>query len=250
VVVYSATRGALFQPGDLIESGLGSLLILEVRDGTVTRAIVALGPETRAHWAGQADAGVTLDVLEGWVKVDTAAPSAPLEVRSVGPLLGAVSRSGTYVLHVGAAADQVFQESGDVTLWLPTPDGTGTTAATKPGQFTECGAGGSRTRMGLDPAFLNELPGAFRDPLPSGIADKLRGNTEPQRIRDVTYADIADWLAAPLEWRRGFIEQFRPRLRDPAFRRALDARISVHPEWRPVLHPRFTPRAASAHSDP
>lgn len=246
-VVYGVTRGALIRPGDLIESGPGGLLIMEIRTGTVTAAIVALGPMTRAQWAEQADAGITLNVIKGWVKVDTASPSAPLEVRSSGPLLGAVSHSGTYVLHVGAGADQVFYESGDVALWLPVPDGTGTTATSRQGEFTARGAGGLRSRRGVDPAFLNELPGAFRDPLPTGLADTVHANTEPQRIRDVTYADIADWLTAPLEWRRGFVERFRPRLRDTAFRRALDARISVHPEWQPLLHARSTLPTASAH---
>jgi hypothetical protein len=220
-VVYSATKGALIYPDDLIESRPGSLLILEIRTGTVTASIVALGPETRAHWADPSDTRITLDVLEGWVKVDTASSSAPVEVRSTGPLLGAGSRSGTYVLHVGAGADQVFHESGDVTLWVPKPDGTGTTAASRQGEFTARGAGGARSRRGVDPAFLKDLPGAFRDPLPLGIADTLRSSTEPQRIRDVAYADIAAWLTAPLEWRRGFVKRLGPRLRDPKFRRAL-----------------------------
>jgi hypothetical protein len=33
------------------------------------------------------------------------------------------------------------------------------------------------------------------------------------------------------------VRRFRPRLKDPAFFQALDAQMTTHPEWAPILHP-------------
>jgi hypothetical protein len=38
-------------------------------------------------------------------------------------------------------------------------------------------------------------------------------------------------------WRRGFVRQFTPRLRDASFRQALAAGLKAHPEWDRILYP-------------
>jgi hypothetical protein len=91
------------------------------------------------------------------------------------------------------------------------------------------------------------MPVQFRDQLPEGpvgaAAAKL---TEPKLIREVSYADVAAWLTIPLEWRAGFVNRFRGRLKDRAFFSAMDAHLSLHPEWAVVLHPPPPPGEAGA----
>ncbi len=240
--VASAARGAYLSRGDLIETGSDTLLILEFTSAGGTGALVAIGPSTRAYWMEHEDIA-TLAVRRGWVKVDTLSSAKGMEFRVEGARLGAASDAGTYVVHVGEEADEVFHESGSMTLRVQTPDGGGAGVFSKPNEFSSRGdAGEVQTRPGPAAAFVAALPLAFRDPLPPGMAAKLHGKADPQVIRDVAYEDLADWLAAPRDWRRGFIERFRPRLTDPAFLRALDAHMSAHPEWKRVVHP--SPAAA------
>jgi hypothetical protein len=93
-----------------------------------------------------------------------------------------------------------------------------------------------------DAAFIEAMPVPFRDTLPSRLARFAAKAVEPKVDREVNYADIEPWLNTAVAWRRGFVERFRPRLKDPEFRRAVDAHMSSHPEWDPVLHPeKFKP---------
>lgn len=237
VTIYTATRGVVLLPGDVIESSTGNLLILELRTGAATSALVAIGPATRAYWISQ-PGGATFALLEGWLKVDTASVTAAAEIRMAGTRLGAASDAGTYVLHAGDSADEVFHERGAVTLWVPAANGW-VSAPSNPSEYAARAQGAAlRTHIGPDPAFLRAMPSAFRDPLPLGMSAGLHTAVEPQALREVAYEDVANWLAAPLEWRRGFTRRFRPRLKDPAFYHALDAHMSAHPEWESILHPR------------
>jgi hypothetical protein len=248
-VVYMASRGAELRPGDLIESKPGGLLILEFGSGAAASAIVAIGPSTRAYWMDHRKIA-TLAVLGGWIKVDTLSSVQGGEFRIDGPRLGATSSAGIYVVHVGEEADEVFHERGTMTRWAQQPGGGAANAAnaastsSKPSEFaSRTDTGAIQTRLGPGAAFGSAMPSAFRDPLPAGMSAKLHGKTEPQILRDAAYEDVADWLAAPREWRRGFIERFRPRLKDPAFFQALDAHMSAHPEWNRILHPPPVPIA-------
>jgi hypothetical protein len=82
------------------------------------------------------------------------------------------------------------------------------------------------------------MPVSFRDFLPSRLS-KFEGRKapEPKSDHDVSYAEIERWLTISPAWRRGFVERFKPRLQDTAFREAIASHITALPEWEPVLHP-------------
>ena len=236
-VAYSTTKGVLLSPGDLIESKPDSLLILELRSGSTVSAIIAIGPATRAYWMNRPE-GATLAILGGWIKVDTLSSAQGATVKVQGTRLGAASSAGIYIVHVGEAADEVFQESGTMTLWVQKPDGTGVGRTSRPNEFaSRSGSSEVQTQPRPGAAFSNTLPAAFRDPLPTGMSARLHGKTEPKFVGDVAYEDVSAWLAAPRDWRQGFIARFRPRLKDPGFFHALDTHMSAHPEWDRILHP-------------
>jgi hypothetical protein len=41
----------------------------------------------------------------------------------------------------------------------------------------------------------------------------------------------------PSAWRKGFVNRFEPRLKDPEFRKQLENHVAEYPEWLPILHP-------------
>jgi hypothetical protein len=239
--VFTGSRGVTLLPGDLIQTAEGGLLILELRNESATDVIVAIGPATHAYWMDRHPAAA-LAVLRGWVKVDSLSSAHGIEFKALGRRLGASSGAGVYVLHAGEAGDELFGESGQFAPWLMDLDGEGRAVPGKQNDFLSRDAAGAlQTQTGPGAVFVKTLPAAFRDPLPVGMSLKISGTPQLARLRDVQYDDVADWLAAPRTWRRGFIERFRGRLKDPAFFHALDADLGAHPEWRRVLHP---PQAA------
>jgi hypothetical protein len=100
-------------------------------------------------------------------------------------------------------------------------------------------------------AFVAEMPKAFRDSLPLR-ADKYREReVTPRPAPDFVYADVEGWLKAETPFRRQFIERWRAKARDSAFRSALIANLSSHPEWDPILFPqKYLPKHASAPAGP
>jgi hypothetical protein len=91
------------------------------------------------------------------------------------------------------------------------------------------------------------MPQAFRDTLPSRLARFAGKSVEPKADHQVTYAEIQSWLTMPSAWRRGFVDRFEPRLRDPEFRKQLELHVAEFPEWDPILHPeKKQPDAPSA----
>jgi hypothetical protein len=248
VQVFRATQGAILRPGDLIATEPGTLLILAFKAGAAVGSIVAVAPGSHLYWMDRSDR-VTLAVRGGWVKVDTLTPGQNLEVAAEGPHLGAASDAGIYVLHVGDVVDEVFHESGSMQLWARKADGVQASASSGPSQLARRStADPMQTRIGADAAFVDAMPPPFRDPLPIGLAARLHRSAEPEWVREVSYDDVAEWLAAPRDWRRGFVQRFRPRLKDPAFFHALDGDSRVRSEWGPILHPR--PATADGPRDP
>ena len=91
------------------------------------------------------------------------------------------------------------------------------------------------------PAFIDGMPTAFRDTLPSRLAHFQGKPAEPKLLHAVSYAEAEPWLTMPAGWRRGFVERFESRLKDPEFRRQLEVRLNQYPEWDPILHPEKHP---------
>ena len=86
------------------------------------------------------------------------------------------------------------------------------------------------------PEFLAAVPASFQDEL-MPMADKLRDvKSEPIAQREVSYADVAEWLKAMPQYTE-FVRQFKPRLKDAEFRRQIDEEWGKSASWGPILHP-------------
>jgi hypothetical protein len=242
--MFEAAKGVKLLAGDFIETHPGSFVVADLPANTV----VALGPSTRLYLLG-AD-GSTFVVLRGWLKLDAHPTGEGVPHRAIAMQLGATVRQGVFVLHASEHQDEVFQESGVMTL-LVRDDAV--TRSNRESKITQYFAREDRN-LTVAPRptapFVAEMPVQFRDPLPEGtVGGAVAKATEPKFIRDVSYADVADWLTIPREWRTGFIRRFRGRLKDRAFFSAMDARLSSHPEWTLILHPPPPPDETDAGPD-
>jgi hypothetical protein len=248
---WRAAEGVRVQLGDIVETGDGAFVQVEL----VEQTVLSIGPNARIMVGGpvRLKAERTLYALGGWYKLTNARKDGnarAFEFRS--PLLEIGLLPGVVVMQLKAGDATVFAERGDLKL-VERP--AGAALGLRQGQTYRRAAGSARGAVGGSPpaAFLAELPRPFRDSLPLR-ADKFRDReVQPKAAPDFTYADVEAWLNSESPFRRQFIERWRVKARDPEFRRGLIAGLSSHPEWDPVLFPeKYLPKdpakAASAAS--
>ena len=233
--VNTATKGVMLAAGDIIATGAGAFLAVEMQGGN----LVGIGPNTQLYLMQRsASDSPTLVVLKGWVKADIRSGAKALPLRLTGTRLGIQSHQAVVLLYVDERSDSVFDEQGTATL-MPREDAASRTGKeTQPNQFfvrEERSDVVSQPRPSAE--FVAKMPVPFRDPLPENASSKLKKNPPPQFVREVNYSDVQQWLNMPHDWRAGFIPRFRGRLKDPAFFAAMDASMAQHPEWQPILHP-------------
>jgi hypothetical protein len=225
--VLAGGKGVMLRAGDMIETGPNALLVAEARDG----GVLGLGPASHCYVLPRG-VGVTLILTTGWLKLD--AHDARLDLAST--RLSVQGARAVVVLHAGEHADEVFDEQGQV-QWVARErsgalNGRSTLSSL---HFLMLADGGQGvTQSGPKEEFVDAMPVPFRDALPV-IAQA--GTVAPVVQRPVDFSDVQRWLSLPREWRAGFIERFRPRLKDPAFFSAIDAHLAEWPEWREILYP-------------
>ena len=232
--VLRGAEGVKLRRGDILESSNNGFVQVELPGSTV----VALGPSTGAFFAGRGGDATAILVLNGWVKAEVGASSGAY--RCASPLIAGMTRGGSIVLHAASDESSLFVEAGTAGVGTVNPAGyPAKPSAAKAGQFyTRRAAQPAPTVASRpSPAFLEALPHPFRDTLPSRLARFAGKTVAPRPDHEVAYAEVQPWLTAGQGWRKGFVERFEPRLKDPEFRRGVEAHLSAHPEWDPILHP-------------
>lgn len=236
-----AAEGTRLRQGDIIESSDKGFAQLEFVGG----AIVALGPLSRMYVfrqgmggkSGSDATGAELVLLSGWLKgqSDTHAGSYRYE----SPMLAATTGNGTVVFHYNESGCDVFVESGSAAIGEVSPNGNaGKPTAGNAGQFFSRRQGKSLVNSSHpSAAFVEAMPRSFRDALPSRLAHFAGKPVEPKAQHQVSYVEIQPWLTMPSAWRKGFVDRFEPRLKDPEFRKQLEIHAAEYPEWVPILHP-------------
>ena len=242
-----AAEGVRLQVGDIVETSDGTFMQAELIDQTVLQ----IGPKARIMVGGpvRLKADRTLYALSGWFKLSNARKDGNMrtfEFRS--PLIEIGLLPGVVVMQLKTNEATLFAERGDLKL-VERPGGPA--VGVRQGQTYRRTAGARGTLGGTPAAFVAEMPKAFRDSLPLR-ADKYREReVQPRAAPDFAYADVEPWLKAETPFRRQFIERWRSKARESAFRSALIANLSSHPEWDPVLFPeKYLPKPAPAASAP
>jgi hypothetical protein len=241
--ILQGAEGVRLRTGDILETADKGFAQLELNDGK----IIAVGNNTRLLILGRGSQEGELVILTGWLKGEATACTVPCLYAS--PRLAAASKGGTVLLHSTPETSEAYFETGAGTVsQVNSVGGKSSPLPAKPGQFFTRRPGKPVVPAARpDAAFIEAMPVPFRDTLPSRLARFAAKAVEPKVDREVNYADVEPWLKIGLTWRRGFVERFRPRLKDPEFRRAIDAHMSSHPEWDPVLHPeKYKPDTAES----
>ena len=234
--MLQGVEGMSLRPGDLLESSENGFAQLEFSGG----GIVALGPSSRVYvlrHSGERASPTELVLLSGWLKGESVFGAG--FYRYATPLLAAGTSNGTVLLHNYEGTCDVFVESGSATVAEVGTDGSARTPGpAKAGQFFTRKSGKAITSQSRpNAAFLDAMPRPFRDTLPSRLAHFGGKSFEPKASHPVSYGEVQAWLTMPARWRSGFVERFEPRLKDPEFRKQLEAHVAEHPEWDQVLHP-------------
>ena len=228
---FALAEGVRLQAGDLLATGHQTkLLRVEFPGGPA----IALGPDSRAmvtpNLGGDSNhAGVYL--LTGWAKV--AAPAgAPGALRS--PVADTDTPVGTLILDVQAGSAEAFAENGPSRVQPRAPDAPA--QPLKSGEMVSVANGKAVLARGASPAFVQAMPRAFMDSLPSRIA-AFTTDVAPRRLGEMSYADAQPWIDAEAPLRRVFAERWRRLASDPQFRSGLVEGLKSHPEWKPILYP-------------
>jgi hypothetical protein len=242
-----AAEGVRLALGDIVETANGTFVQIELSDQTV----LDLGGATRVMIGGPAKlkAERQLYAMAGWFKITNARkdPNARgFEFRS--PLLeiGVMPAVVTLQLKPGEVA--LFAERGELKLIERQAGAAAGAVAVRQGQYYRRAAAAKGTAgTAAPPGFVNDMPRAFRDSLPLRAEKFKDRDVSPRPAPDFVYADVEAWLKAESPFRRQFIERWRVRARDSAFRAALIANLSSHPEWDPILFPeKYLPKAPAS----
>jgi hypothetical protein len=235
-----AAEGVRLAPGDILETGAAAFVQVELPD----HSVLQFGPTTRAllnNTSVRQKSDRSLYLMNGWCKIlwptPTTPPAAPaFDLRS--RLFDIPSSPGAAVVRVAPADVTVFDERGEFRIGEHQANGASTTVSMRAGDYYRRSASGSgELNPGGASTSLAGMPRPFRDSLPSRI-DRYRDNdVRPKDAPDFNYADVEAWLNAEPGIRRPFVQRWRVKARDPAFRSALIANLAAHPEWDPVLFP-------------
>jgi hypothetical protein len=228
VSMLQGIEGMRLRQGDILETGPAptAQAQLEFTGG----AIIELGPSTQVLLLSQTAASAETAMLAGWLKGETTAGMA----RYASPLVTATTKGANLLLHITADNAEVFVEKGAASVGMG--GAAGTPSSTEKIFFTRK-AGKPIAAAGRPSGeFIGAMPVSFRDELPSRLA-RFAGVKPPvpKADHDVSYAEVERWLTSG--WGRGLVSRFKPRIQDSAFRQAIEAHLSVLPEWEPVLHP-------------
>jgi len=238
---FLAVEGVHLEGGDIVETRPSSFMQIEFPD----LSVIQFGPETRAMLSGAGPAARQkpedwLFVMNGWCKVVGAKARAEgrpgLEVRTRAFEMAATP--AVVVFNERAADTTLFVERGEVRLSERQASGSPVGVPLKAGDYYRRVAGARGTvNSGSNRGFVESVPRAFRDSLPLRL-DRFRDKgVLPREAPDFTYADVEAWLNAEPWLRRPFVQRWRVKAKDPAFRKELISSLASHPEWDPVLFP-------------
>lgn len=226
---YKLAPGMAIEDSDIVATDGREQVQIELAGGS----IVSLAGDAQILFSAAPGAMASLTLLSGWLKAAVKPPG--LRVRT--PAFDAAIPEGIMVLRADAGNAEAFIEAGSARL----TDAAGTARDARRGEHWTR-AGGSFASQPLAPrAFVAALPRTFIDPLPV-LAPGLKSRPAPVADHDVTYAEAEIWLARD---RAAFERRFATRLKDPAFRKAVEPNIARYPSWDRQLHPeKYAPKPA------
>jgi hypothetical protein len=231
---FDAAEGVRLLPGDLIRTQAKSLLRIEFPDQCSLEA----GPDTQLQLFHPADKKrgnrPALYLMQGWLKLGCkTGTDAGFTLKD----LDVVGISRVLVIRAEGDSRAIFAEQGTARV-IKHRSGDSGSVALNPGDFLDVEPDVAADVQPRPTAqFMEALPRAYRDTLPSRYSVYVTRVVEPQNPRSFGYADVEPWLNAEPVVRRQFVGLWLRKVNDPAFRAPLDRDLAKHPEWDRILHP-------------
>ena len=237
---YKLVPGARLETGDIVEAAERAQVHIEF-DGVAIVNLVGTGTLHLALTVARSSVPAgppTLALRNGWLKVAAKAPG----IRVRAPPLQLTTTEAILVMHATGPVAELFIESGSARATELLGNGAeGAARDAKAGEYWSKSSGSPFVTVASAPrTFVDAMPRHFLDALPSMAAQH---KTTPALVVDheVTYAEAEPWLDGPD--RALFEKRFASRLRDPAFRRAVEPHVARYPSWDRMLHPeKYAPK--------
>lgn len=246
---HAAAEGVRLVKDDIVETTAKTRFVrIEFADGV----ILDLGPESRAliapRFSGErAKQPSRFHLLRGTAKLTVPKPLTPAA--------GSFTIANTDITGVAKSAVfaaqgpelQVFAESGEVTLQERRAGKVVAKATVKNSEFYSRAADGkaNSTPRPTGP-FIQKLPRAFMDTLPSRAAAFASRDVAPKPLADISYPEAEPWIDAE-GLRAYFVTRWKPLAQNAAFREGLAANMANHPEWDRILFPeKYLPKPAAS----
>jgi hypothetical protein len=247
---FALAEGVRILADDIVETApQAKLARIEFGDGL----ILDIGPNTRVLMTpkfsverGGGNRTAKLYMLQGWAKITVPKSLAAASFASVSFDLSGIARDA--VLNVEPTASAVFAESGELTLVERNKGKAGAAVKLKAGDFLSR-ADEAKSVLAQRPAadFIQRVPRAFLDTLPSRAALFATREVPPKRLAPITYADVQAWVDAEAGLRPLFVARWKALAQSPGFRDGLVAGLRAHPEWDRTLFPeKYLPKPAAS----
>lgn len=228
---YKIVPGMAVEDSDILAAGEKTQLQVELAAGTV----VSFAGPGAVYLTLSKEGPVVLTGTSGAFKAAVKPPGVRLRL----PPLDASVAEGVVVIRSGVESAEVFVESGTARLSSAGPPAIARDA--KRGEYWHKSSAGLSTQPVAPRSFVESLPRNFLDPLPV-LAARLKSKPVPVLDHEVTYAEAEPWLARD---RATFEKRFAVRLKDPAFRKAVEPFVARYPSWDRILHPeKYVPKTA------
>ena len=217
---YKLVPGIALEDADIFTVGPKQQVQIETASGSIVNLT---GESTIVVSLGK-DGALALTTPAGFFKVAAKMPAVRLRL----PQFEAAA--GDAIVVGNAAGGELFVEAGTAKI----ADGTAAPREAKRGEYwVKSGAALASKPLAPKP-FVDALPRNYIDPLPS-LASRIKSKPVLAADHDVTYAEAEPWLAG--KDRAAFEKRFVSRLKDPAFRKAVEPHVARYPSWDRILHP-------------
>lgn len=234
---YRLAAGIRVEDGDIVDAQERAQVQVEAAGGTKLNLV---GPGALHFVPAPRTGPLRVGFPGGWLKAAVKAPGLDLDMAA----FDLAATDAIVVVHAQAAAAELFVESGGAKLVAAAPrGGEASVRDARRGEHWSQAAGAAFAMVPRAPKpFVDAMPRHFVDPLPS-LGAKVAGRRPVLVVdREITYAEAEPWLAG--RDRALFERRFASRLRDPAFRKAVEPHVARYPSWDRILHPeKYAPKA-------
>ncbi|HEX6018429.1 MAG TPA: FecR family protein, partial [Burkholderiaceae bacterium] len=193
---YLPKAGLQLRTCDVVRTGAKALVQIEYEDG----GKIVLGPESRLvvdlPLGGEPVVGPHY-LISGWAKLTVPKRDKAAPYRIDTPQFNLTTDAGIAALRVGDRDAAFFVEQGAVTALVPSGRALARVAMGSGRTFVRKGSDDRGTlAQRADPAFVQAMPTAFRDTLPSLLAHVKGRESPPRPSPDDDAAEAEGWFRA------------------------------------------------------